>query len=399
MNVSRLYQQSRGESWWVRLLLPVLALLWLGELAAPISQLLARPAGGPPLALALAATAAFVVMYLLVITNGARLRSGLQSKPAGAGLAWAPTLVMATLAVLMGVLYGPSWLGLFVFAAVGSALRLETWQAAGAITGLTVVAAAIGLAEHDSLAALAQGGLLIAGIGASVATVGYTIRTTRELRAARAEVGRLAVSEERLRFARDLHDLLGHSLSLVALKCDLADRLVASAPERAGQEIREAAGVTREALREVRETVAGYRRPTLAGELSAAQEMLAAAGIGCHGEGQSPRLSPDIEGALAWTLREAITNVIRHSRARRCAIRLSQQEDRAELEVVDDGLEQPARSGGTGNGLAGAGERMAAVGGECQAGRAADGGFRLAASVPLLLSPSSGAISSQAEQA
>ncbi|MGH2469443.1 MAG: sensor histidine kinase, partial [Chloroflexota bacterium] len=362
MNVSRVYQESRGGSWWVRLLLPVLALLWLGELAAPISQLLGQPAGRPPLAPALAATAAFVAVYLFVIADGVRARSGLQVKPAGPRLTWAPTVLMATLAVLMGILYGPAWLGLFVFASVGSALRLEMWPAAWTIMGLTVVAGAIGLAEHDSLTDLAQGGLLIAGIGASVATVGYSIRTTRELRAARAEVGRLAVSEERLRFARDLHDLLGHSLSLVALKCDLADRLMASAPERARQEIREAAGVTREALREVRETVAGYRRPTLAGELAAAEEMLAAAGIGCHIEGQPPALAPEIEGALAWTLREAVTNVIRHSRARRCTIRLSDHGDRAELEVADDGLEQLAASGGEGNGLAGAAERMAAVG-------------------------------------
>lgn len=113
---------------------------------------------------------------------------------------------MALLAVLLGAAYGPAWLGLFIFTAVASGLRLPTRAAAWSIVALTVVAGAIGLAEADSPADLAQGGLLIAGIGASVTTVGYSIRVTRELRAARTEVARLAVDQERVRFARDLHD-------------------------------------------------------------------------------------------------------------------------------------------------------------------------------------------------
>ncbi|HEU0168040.1 MAG TPA: histidine kinase, partial [Chloroflexota bacterium] len=337
MDVSRLYEESSSEGWWVRLLLPVLSAVWLGELAAPISQLLHGSAGTLRVAPALAGTALFVGVYLWVVVDAIRVRSGLLSEPASPTSTWTPTVIMAALAILVSAFYGPAWLGLFIFGAVGSALRLSTRHAAWTIVAMTVVAGAIGLVERDNVPDLAQGGLLIAGIGASVATVGYTIRTTRELRAARAEVARLAVNEERLRFARDLHDLLGHSLSLVALKCDLADQLVQSAPDRARQEIQEAAGVTRDALREVRETVAGYRRPTLAGELAGAQELLAAAGIGCHVEGQPPELAPEAETALAWTLREAITNVIRHSRAQRCAIRVEHRGGSVELEVSDDG--------------------------------------------------------------
>jgi len=260
MDVNRLYQQSRGESWWVRLLLPVLALVWLGELATPISQLVQSSSATWSIGLALTGTTAFVAVYAWVVAGAVRVRSGLLSPPASPLLTCLPPLLMAILAVPITPAYGPAWLGLFIFAAVGSALRLPTRYAAWAIATLTVGAGCIGLLEGDSLTDLAQGGLLIAGIGASVTTVGYTIRLTRELRAARVEVARLAVGEERLRFARDLHDLLGRSLSLVALKCDLADQLITSAPQRARHEIQQAASITRDALREVRETVARVMR-------------------------------------------------------------------------------------------------------------------------------------------
>jgi two-component system sensor histidine kinase DesK len=144
---------------------------------------------------------------------------------------------------------------------------------------------------------------------------------------------------------------------------------VASAPDRARHEIQEAAGVTREALREVRETVAGYRRPTLVGELAGAQEMLAAAGIGYHLEGQPPELPLETESALAWMLREAITNFICHSRARRCVVRLSEQQGGIELEVIDDGQGCPAGSNGQGSGLAGAAERMTLLAADARPGQ------------------------------
>jgi two-component system sensor histidine kinase DesK len=154
----------------------------------------------------------------------------------------------------------------------------------------------------------------------------------------------------------------------------------------ARQEIQQAASVTRDALREVRETVAGYRRPTLAGELAGAQEMLAAAGIGYHAEGQAPELSPHAEEALAWAVREGVTNVIRHSRAQRCVVRLSGTGDRVELEIIDDGAagraDSPAASP-RGSGLRALAERLAAAGGACEAHAQPAAGFRLSSWVPV----------------
>jgi len=376
-------RDANGESPWVRFLLPTLAILWLGELAAPISHLFQT--GLPPalMALALVGAALFVATYLWVVWDAVRARAGAHP-PSSPGRVWTPTVILACLAVLLSLGYGLSWLGLFIFASVGSALRLPSSQAARAIVGLTLVAGAIALVQGDPLPDLVQGGLLVAGIGAVVATVDYSIRTTRALGAARAELAHLAVSQERLRFARDLHDLLGHGLSLVALKCDLADQLVTQAPEQARHEIQEAAGVTRQALRDVRAAVAGYRRPTLAQELANAQEMLAAAGIGVHVEPAPLALSPEREATLAWALREGVTNVIRHSRAQRCVIRLHREDDHASLEVVDDGQGPSSpRTVMGGSGLAGLAERLSAVGGSLQASAVPQGGFCLAARVPL----------------
>jgi two-component system sensor histidine kinase DesK len=230
--------------------------------------------------------------------------------------------------------------------------------------------------------------LMIVSIGIGSAGLLYAVATVRELRAAREEIARLAVAEERLRFARDLHDLLGHSLSLIALKSELATQLAAAAPERAAAEMRDVEGVAREALREVREAVAGYRQPTLPDELSAAAEILAAAGIALRRDGEVSGLAPWVEAALAWTVREGVTNVIRHSRARVCTIRFTRDADRVGVEVADDGAGAAAgraqtEPGAGHSGLPGLRERVTAVGGRVEAGPGVTGGFRLAATVPL----------------
>jgi two-component system sensor histidine kinase DesK len=215
------------------------------------------------------------------------------------------------------------------------------------------------------------------------------VRANRELRAARDEIARLAVAEERLRFARDLHDLLGHTLSLIALKSELAGRLVRPAPERAVAEIGDVEAAARTALHEVREAVAGYRQPALVSELAAARELLEAAGIAVSLTGTPPVALPSgVEATLAWTVREGVTNVIRHSRAHQCAIRLTRQEDGVGVEVSDDGeaggsLAMQPTASGAGSGLRGLAERVSALGGTFEAGPRAGGGFRLAVSLPI----------------
>jgi two-component system, NarL family, sensor histidine kinase DesK len=220
--------------------------------------------------------------------------------------------------------------------------------------------------------------LLLAG--AAAIGVARLLATMRELREARETIARLAVAEERTRFARDLHDLLGHSLSLITLKGELAAQLIDTDPGRARAETRELIGVAREALREVRDTITGYRRPTLATELAAARSALGAAGIELRLDERLGALTGPAEAALAWTIREGVTNVVRHSRARRCTVLLVRTADGVLGEVLDDGPGGPSTVAG--NGLRGVGERAAELGGELTAGRLPEGGFRLRVVIP-----------------
>ena len=202
---------------------------------------------------------------------------------------------------------------------------------------------------------------------------------------------------------RDLHDLLGHSLSSITLKSELAERLLPDTPEtrKVAAEVRDIQGVARGALREVREAVAGYRQLTLGEELIGAKEMLEAAGIACRIENGAGVLLPkSVEGMLAWAVREGTTNVIRHSRARHCDIRLAREDgengEAAEVraEVTDDGRGLFPALDGTeglatedstgGSGLSGLAERVAGfAGADFEAGPLPEGGFRLRVSLPL----------------
>jgi two-component system, NarL family, sensor histidine kinase DesK len=214
------------------------------------------------------------------------------------------------------------------------------------------------------------------------------VAAVAQLRAAREELARLAVSEERLRFARDLHDLLGHSLSLITLKGELAERLLPDTPEnrKAIEEVRGLQGVARGALKEVREAVSGYRRPSLDEELAGACAMLEAAGISCRARREVEALTGDAEGILTWVVREGATNVVRHSRAKTCEIRLTRNGGRVHAEVRDDGpgpRQKRADNGVGGSGLAGLAERVRASGGQLEAGPLSDGGFGLRVMLPL----------------
>jgi two-component system sensor histidine kinase DesK len=208
--------------------------------------------------------------------------------------------------------------------------------------------------------------------------------TVEELRAARAQVARMAVAEERKRFGRDLHDLLGHSLSAIVLKSELAQRMFASSPQRSLHELREIERAARAALQSVRAAVAGYHQPTLEQELSAAAELLEAAGIRVSVDRRVPELTTPRDAFLAWTVREAVTNVLRHSRATRCEIHLDRKGDSVLLEVLDDGQGAAQTTAGGGNGLIGLGERAAAVGGRLWTERTEAGGFALRVAVPVL---------------
>ena len=184
---------------------------------------------------------------------------------------------------------------------------------------------------------------------------GSKIRANRELER-RVRLARLAVTEERLRISRDVHDLLGHSLSVVALKSELAGRLIESDPGRARSELDDVQRVTRQALADVRAAVHGYRQLALSEAVGSARAALQAAGIDCRVERSEPVLSTEVESVLAWAVREATTNVVRHSNARVCEISVRADGDRVELAVDDDGSAEEPREG-QGSGLNGLAER------------------------------------------
>lgn len=235
--------------------------------------------------------------------------------------------------------------------------------------------------------------LLVRGLGLDMIGLARMGRAIHELYTARRELARLAVAEERLRVARDLHDLLGHTLSMIALKSELARRLVEQDPGRAVQEIAEVEGVARQTLREVREAVAGYRQPTLQSELEEAQQLLEAAGIEPKVDLTALRLPLAVDAVLAWVVREGVTNVVRHSRARYCRIQAAQTIGWVHIEVTnDDRQPSPQRSEPyittPGSGLHGIAERVTALGGQCDIGPClADGvpGFCLQVKLPVAL--------------
>ena len=216
-------------------------------------------------------------------------------------------------------------------------------------------------------------------IGLAMMGFRMQISLMHELAQARGTVAKLAANEERLRLARDMHDLTGQSLSMITLKSELAAKRLAKLTSSAERdavltELGDIGRVSRQTLHDIREAVSGYRRPTLAIEVITARNALEAAGIGLDDDAgltlRSGTLDPDAEAVLAWCLREAVTNVIRHSRARHCRIRLTDHMGELSLEVTDDGqgLADQDQENPTGSGLRGMSERLSAVGGRLSLG-------------------------------
>jgi len=212
-----------------------------------------------------------------------------------------------------------------------------------------------------------------------------------EIEESRAVQTRLAVAEERLRFARDFHDVLGRNLTLIAVTSDLAAQLARRGDPQAVDRMLDVRGIAHESAREVREVVAGYRAADLDAELAGARSVLRAAGIGTRVIGDSSSVSGDAQAAFAWVLREATTNVIRHSNARTCKIELGVQPTSgagghgcaAVLRVRNDGARAADSQHAAGHGLAGLGERVTALGGQIIAGAEPGGWFTVEARLPV----------------
>jgi two-component system sensor histidine kinase DesK len=232
--------------------------------------------------------------------------------------------VIVVLGAALFVVGQMSWLTSLAVAAAGAGRFAASWRRA--VIGVAACAA-VGVAV-SVWHGLGYGAMLAAfGVPLLGGLFAYSAERRNvlmvKLNEARAELARTAVAEERLRISRDLHDLLGHSLSVIALKAELAGRLLPERPGEAVGEIAELETVARGALSEVREAVSGYRQPTLDGELAGARMALSAAGIDTDVVRQPTVLDPSVEGVLAWAVREGATNVIRHSGARHCQLTIS----------------------------------------------------------------------------
>ncbi|MGW0479740.1 sensor histidine kinase [Nonomuraea sp. NPDC003214] len=203
-------------------------------------------------------------------------------------------------------------------------------------------------------------------------------RTIRDAHDSQAAKARLAVAEERLRFARDLHDLLGHSLSVITLKSELAAKLATKDAAKAGREMAEVRRLAGESLVEVQVAVDGYRMLDLDAELRGVRAALEGAGARCVTDVRADDLSPEARTLLAWAVREGATNVLKHSKATSCEITIA----RGVLEMRNDGV-PPDAPAGAGSGLRGLAERMATAGGSFSASPTPAGEFLLRAEVPV----------------
>ena len=358
----------------------------------PIVSLVREPPSPVRLLLVIAALVFFAVSYTWLMwphpaSSAARARSRARSS-----LVLFAVLIM--LVILLSLAYGLAFLWLFIGVSGIAGVLLPVRRAFVAVTILMLLPLIISVGITGSVASvdwleLIPLILLVRGLGLDMIGMTRLSDALRKLYSTQEELGRLKVEEERLRMARDLHDLLGHTLSLIILKSKLAGRLVEQEPARATQEIREVERVARQALREVREAVTGYRQPRLANEVDSARQLLEAAGIEYSLQYAGLELPTASDAVLAWTVREGVTNVIRHSHARHCIIRLDRDHNTVHAEVINDGRQRERTSSiqdREGIGLSGLTERVTSLGGSIVAGPVlASGrtGFRLCVELPI----------------
>ncbi|WP_243866428.1 sensor histidine kinase [Actinophytocola oryzae] len=345
----------------------VLTSLFLIYLVDPLSQVYSEPHSGGVRVAVVVTVAVYAAIYVLVLVRmpwyGRRMRIA-----AVAG--------MFTCGVVLAVLLGPDDLVFMTYVISVALMQLPPFV--GLILGLGITASLlIGTAIEEGAPDWNSASILVVLTIAMFGTR-QVILANAELRAARDEIGALAVAEERARMARDLHDVLGHSLTTITVKAGLARRILESSGNRdqAIAELRDVENLSRTALSEVRSTVSGYRKASLPAELVGARAALQAAEIAADLPHAVDNVPAELQEPFAYVLREGVTNVIRHSDARRVEVRLGG----SWIEVRDDGT--PKGECGSGHGLSGLSERLAKVGGSLSAGPDPSGGFVVRASVP-----------------
>ncbi|MEU1360274.1 histidine kinase [Micromonospora zamorensis] len=347
----------------------LLAGVWLFFLNVPLSTALHQPQPWRRI-VGVATLFAFGLGYVLVFQWARNLREHLRPIPqrrAGMALSGLVVLGLASIPGTAG-----DWTATLVFVAASAVFLLPAVQAL-IIVALCALIPLVGAWLVPSWTG--ESTVTVAVLLASFAMFGVSRLAQRnsELRAAQQEIGRLAVAEERARAARDLHDILGHSLTVVAIKAELAGRLIDVDRDRAAVEIAEVEALARAALADVRQTVGAYREVTLAVELAGARSALASAGIAADLPAEVPDLPEEWDRLFGWAVREGVTNVVRHSGARCCTVRVH----RDRVEVSDDGR-GPSIPDASGHGLVGLRERARRLDAVVTVGRRPEGsGFLL----------------------
>ena len=329
----------------------------------------------------LVAVAGFAVLFLVLTALMRRARHAIPGLPALGSR-------QLTVQVWLGLGAMLALFGLQVPGAGSKALTCLVYVAASAVVGLPLsqglpLAAVLGVTA-EALPLLVGGwtddGYGLAVLLGSAATWGMRLAGERQnrLQVAQSEIAAMAVQNERARIAADLHDILGHSLTVVTVKAELAQRLLDIDIERARKELQDLESLARDALSDVRATAMGVRGISLPGEIAAAREALAAANVEARLPGAADEVPTRNRELFAWTIREAVTNIVRHSQARHAEVRLGP----GGVEIVDDGEAAPAGAG-DGQGLRGLRRRAEEHGARLIVGRRDDvPGFRVRVEVP-----------------
>lgn len=336
----RLVPPESGQGW--------TAYVWLVYLGFFFVEWYFRPVGKLELILGLSTIAVFLYLYFSAFRSRSR------------GTALAHILAITALAVAW------SWVNagasvLFIYAAAFAHLVGPPRRSVWVVLGVAAVAALIAPLARPEPFYWLPGVFISVIIGLTNIFFAEQARKNAELKLSQAEIKRLARVAERERIARDLHDVLGHTLSMIAVKSELAERLLDRDPDRSREEIRSMGKSAREALTDVRRAIGGYQHHTLEETLEHMRLSLRAADIDPDFEiAEDIDLSARTQGMLALVIREAVTNVIRHSNARRCHIELRSDSDELSLAISDDGS---GRIRMDGNGIQGMRARIESLGG------------------------------------
>ncbi|WP_203725578.1 sensor histidine kinase [Paractinoplanes durhamensis] len=361
---------SRARFGWV------FAAIWLFYLGDTLGQLVKQP-DLVWRTVGIVALVAFAASYLYMVRLAATLRQSLALPPGYLTRAALGIVVMLALFGLQIPGAGAHALTCLVYIAAFGMISLPLPVAIPLAVVLTATA--------EALPAVVPGwddnGYGLAVLLGSLASGGFRLAAVRQgrLTDAQQELADLAVQNERARIAADLHDILGHSLTVVTVKAELAQRLLDVDLERARRELADLESLARDALADVRSTAMGVRGISLPGEIAAAREALAAANVEAVLPGAADEIPSRNRELFAWTIREAVTNIVRHSRARHAFVNLTP----TAVEILDDGVGNAVVSSTDGQGLTGLRRRAEALGAELTVGRRSDQpGFRVRVEVP-----------------